>query len=387
VSYVSCNSKPYYFIWDYFYNKDNKNTFGFFIFVENNEQTKNAAKLLAISQLKENQKNNRNPIYGAFIPLFPNAGNLITSEEITKDSDLYSVLKKWIPKNVKDLSNWQKNGIPTSLEEIIIDKYQAFFHVAPNQTHASVLFVPVLESPKTPIWLIAINSIVLCTIIFFLLRGFIFGAWPKTSLKGRFLSTYFLAACLPLGLLVIASYGYISEYKHTVIIENQSKLKLCIEQFDNLKVQAQDGYKKAFQEIQTNQNILKAFSNLNNTYENSSDGISHEALDVLVKTLNIINKENRNLPIDSFTIISERGDCWINYGSDLKTYYKTFDNKEFFSQNFDLQLKEKILNKNITEIYSKLLNSLRHQINEITPDKKRWTNTDNNISNSDNYSN
>ena len=377
VSFVTFNSKPHYFIWDYFNHKDSGNSFGFFIFVENNEQTKNASKLLAISQLKENQKNNKTQNFGAFIPLFPNAGNLVTSEEITKEFNLYSALKKWIPKDVKDLSNWQKNGLPTTSEEIIIDNYQPFFHIAPNQTYASVLFVPLLETPKTPIWLIIVNSIVLLTIIFFLLRGLVFGIWPKTSLKGRFLTTYFLAACLPLGLLVIASYGYISEYKHTVIIENQSKLKLCIEQFDNSKIQVQDGYKKAFQEIQSNQNIIKAFHNLNNTYENFSDGISHEALDVLVKSLNIINKENRNLPIDSFAIISERGDYWINDGIELKTYYKTFDNKEFSSQNFDLNIKEKILNKNITGIYSKLLNSLRQQIIEKAPDKKRWSDSEN----------
>ena len=91
-----------------------------------------------------------------------------------------------------------------------------------------------------------------------LLRGFIFNKWFNISLRVRFITAYFLAACLPLGLLSIGSYGYISEYQHTAVLKNQSRLKLCIGQFDNKKTQAQEEYKKAFLEIQTNYALINA---------------------------------------------------------------------------------------------------------------------------------
>ncbi len=138
------NNKSSLFLWDYFKNEDTGDYFGFIIFIDKDLDTKTSGRLLAINDLKEKQKNYKNKNYAAFIPLFPESGELVASEELKKIPEFSSVLDKWTPKNIKELSNWQKYSAPAKLEDCIVNKYEAFFYTRPNQTHAAVLFIPTL---------------------------------------------------------------------------------------------------------------------------------------------------------------------------------------------------------------------------------------------------
>ena len=375
--------KSCWFLWDYFTNENTENLYGFFIFFENSVETYNFARLLAISELKNNQKDTFNPQYAAFIPLFPDYGGVIASEELSKKPELSLALESWIPKNIKELADWQKNGLPSNKINSL-NNYQPFFHVAPNQSHASVLFVPTIEKSKMPIWLIVLNVIVLSIIIIVLLRGFIFNKWFNISLRVRFITAYFLAACLPLGLLSIGSYGYISEYQHTAVLKNQSRLKLCIGQFDNKKTQAQEEYKKAFLEIQTNDalaNALKKLNNANKTNNINDKNLISANLDVVTAFLNILNKNGRNIPVTSFSVIDEYGNCLSNIGNQLCLYYKTYDNQEYFGQSdkTKIDFNKTIFNPDINLNFNDVLSSLRKQIINVGTDKKQWSELQNPI--------
>ena len=362
------------FIWDYFKDNNTEAVFGFFVFVDNSLNIDSAGRHLALNELRDSQDPNAKQKYGAFIPLFPDYGGVIASKELTKIPDFDFMLDKWTPKNIKEIYSWQMNGAPTKLEDSIIGNLQAFFYVAPNQSHASVLFVPVLEKAEMPLWLIIVDIITLSLIIIALLRGFIFGKWPIVSLKVRFFTSYFLAACLPLGLMIIASYGYISEYKHTDIFKNQSKLKLCISQFDTLKSQNQEQYKNAFLEIFSNPSVAYSFKKLDQIYGKHAENIPAESIDVLSKILNIINKDERDLPVLNFSIIDEQGNCLSNFGNELNPYYRTFDKKEYFlkGKKYDSDLINRTELEQ-EEVFSSLLLSLRKRIEKESPDNKRWS--------------
>ena len=367
-----------WFLWDYFTNKNTGELIGYFIFVENNKNTDRAAKLLAIEEMKKGQKDKVLLNYGAYIPLFPEYGSKVIDEELTKYPKLTLALDNWMPKDIKDLSEWQKNGFPPKMDSTIIDDYEAFSYIGPNQSHAAVIFVPVLQKEKMPNWLIIVDSLVLGLISILLIRGFVWGKWPKISLKTRFIVTYFLAACLPLGLLIISSYGYLSEYRHTAIFKNQTKLKLCIDQLDNGKKKAQDEYKKAFVEVQNDVKIKNLLEKLDKIQGNNNE-IMPESKELLTRILNILNKEGRKIPVIAFSIIDERGSCLTNFGNELCAYYKRFDNKEYYlkdvNYNYDF-IKKSAFNKDYIYDFSVILSSLREQIEKTGLNNIKWQSED-----------
>ena len=373
------NNRSSLFIWDYFKNEKTGDYFGFVIFIDNELDTKTAGRLLAINELTEKQKTYSNKKYAAFIPLFPKTGELVASEELKKIPEFSSILEKWTPKNIMELVNWQKYGAPEKLENYVVNNYEAFFYTGPNQTHAVVLFVPSLEIIKMPLGLLIFDIIVLIILLVLLFRGLIFDKWPDYSLKARFFTTYFLAACLPLGLMIIASYGYISEYKHTDIFNNQSKLKLSINRFDNSKIQAQEEYKTAFLEIINNQLITSSFGKLDKIYDNSSAKTTPETMDVLSRMLNHLNRGEHNLPIVSLAIIDENGGCLNNVGNELNPTFSILgkdsnnENKEVLQTDIKLVQEQKniflsifnSLTKRINQVPSKNINETKPEIAEI----------------------
>ena len=368
------NNKSFSFLWDYFYDNATNDIFGFFIFVDNAVNTDTVGRLLAIEEYKEKQKDLNKQRLAAFIPLFPGFGDIVASDELKRNPELSSALEKWIPKNKSDLYNWQKNGAPEKPIDCIIGKYQAFFYTAPNQTHSAVLFVPISEEIKMPVGLLIFDIVVLIVIFTLLTRGFLFGKWPDYSLKVRFFTTYFLAACLPLGLMLIASYGYIAEYKHTDIFNNQSKLKLNINRFDNNKIQTQEEYKTAFLEILNNQSVFTALSKLNNTYDNSLNKITPEAMDVLSRMLSILNKGERNLPFISLAIIDEKGGCLHNRGNELNPSYKSLltnssdiKTEDVIDSNDKSDLENNIYNSLFDSLLKRIEDTSNYDANNIVP--------------------
>lgn len=359
------NNKSSLFLWDYFKNEDTSDYYGFLIFIDKEQDFKTAGRLLAINELNEKQQNNNKKNYAAFIPLFPKSGELVASEELKKIPEFSSILEKWTPKSVNELINWQKIGGPAKLENCIINKYEAFFYAGSNQTHAAVLFVPTLEIIKMPILLLIFDIISVIIILGLIFRGMFWGKWPNYSLRARFFTTYFLAACLPLGLMIIASYGYISEYKHTDIFNNQSKLKLSINRFDNSKIQTQEEYKTAFLEILKNDSIIASLGKLDKTFDSSIGKISPDAMDILSRMLYYLNREERNLPVLSLAIIDEHGGCLSNSGNELNPSFRLLNNNMVNQENEDIKSDKKLfLEEN--NVFISLFNSLEKRINDFS---------------------
>ena len=180
-----------------------------------------------------------------------------------------------------------------------------------------------------------------------LTKGWFLGVWPQTSLKVRFFTTFLLVACIPLGLLIFSTYGYVSNYTHTALYNNQSQLSLCINQFDSRKSRIQDEYRTAFLELKNNKEIAEYFKNLDDVNENAPISIVPQAKKVLTKSLEFFNKSSRVLPIISFTIIDERGGCLTNIGNEICLYYKDAENE--FSDIKRKYTSKEIRNKKLSE--------------------------------------
>lgn len=364
------------FVWDYFKNEKTGDIFGYFIFVDNDSNTDLAGRLLAIRAVEETHNlNEGKKKYAAFIPLFPNYGGVIASEEITKIPDFTAKVRKWVPKDEEELYEWLKHGGVHKLEDLIVGNYQAFIHLAAKHSHAAVFFCPLLEEINMPKWLFVFNIAVISLVLLLLSRGILLGVWPNTSLRTRFITTYFLAACLPLGLLIIASYGYISEYRHTSFFESQSRLRLCINQFDSRKAQVQDEYRSAFLEIQNDQEFIENISRLEKIASAPLNFFAPEAKAVLNRALDILNSGKRNLPIISFAIVDEWGGYFCNIGTNTFQYYVNHEGKEFLEGNKtakDAELK-KYNDTSMNTLVFPIVESLRKRIEGIAPETKKWT--------------
>ena len=368
---------PNWFLWDYFKDEESGNFFGYFLIVDNNKTTEAAARLIALRDLRSSQKKGEARKYGAFIPLFASYGGIVAEEELTRMPDFNNKVRKWIPQNSKGIYDWQRNGAPLSLEDTRVGNLRAYFHIAPGQSHAAVLLVPIIEHSKMPDWLFLTNIAVSCFVILLLLRGFLLGIWPQTSLRVRFISTYFLAACLPLGLLIIASYGYLSEYRHTALFQNQSQLRLCINQFDSRKTQTQDEYKTAFLDVLKDSVLADAVKKLDEAGKEPINDFIPEAKAVLSRSIDIFNRDGRNLPILSLALVDERGGYICNVGNTFCQYYKNAERKEFIPKGTTFTYEQKRLKAfgedSMEALLFPVLTSLRNHIETLAPDSKKWT--------------
>ena len=381
VSYSLYDYKPHYFIWDYFKNNKSGDIYGLFLLIENNVDSEIGSKLIALRELNNYDDNDSKKSYGAFIPLFPGFGGVISNEELAKMPEFKKAVREWIPKNINELYDWQFKDTSKLFKNTRIGNYQAFFHISAGMSHAAVLLKPVLDKAGLPFWLYLFNIILISIITLLLFRGFLLGIWPSTSLKIRFITTYFLAACMPLGLLIIASYGYISEYQHSALFNNLSQLRFCINQFDTRKIQNQEEYKTAFFEIINDpvfQDCIKRFDKVN---INKPKEFPKEAKEVLNRALEIINKNSRILPIIGLTIIDERGNCFSNYGNRNCQVFKLLedkDYKEYKGSDFDSSITQdelvskEINDKSVNVLMYSFVQTLRNKIKESAPETKKW---------------
>ena len=376
-SYISYKRKSNLFYWDYYKDNETKNLFGFIILLKNESSNDNIGKLIALRDLKESPKNEREHKFGAFLPIFPGYGGIIANEEFAKMPEYTTLTKKWIPHNIKQLYNWHLNGAPSAEEDVKFGNYQAFFHIAPGQSHCAVLLFPLTKEWQLPLWLIISNIFFTSFIFLLLIRGFLLGIWPQTTLKTRFFTTYFLAACIPLGLLIIATYGYITNYKHTALIHNKSQLRLCINQFDTRKSQSQDEYRTVFMDLIKDPKIADFFKELDRVNEEIPQTILPEAKKALTRSVEFFNKDSGNLPILSLTIIDERGACLTNLGNGICHYYKDLDKKEFTDINREYSPNEKkdkkLIEVSLDAFLYSVLQPLRNRISSKPSNKKKWT--------------
>ena len=382
VSYSIYQYKPHFFIWDYIQHKKSGDTFGFFLLIENSKEADAAGRLIALREQRYLQKDKDKSFLAAFIPLFAGYGGVVASEDFSKIPEYKTFIKEWVPRNIEKLSDWEFKPISIENEKTKVGKYQAFFHLTNGQSHAAVLLKPMLDKFKMPFWLYLLNIFIIGFIGLLLFRGFLLGIWPNISLKLRFITTYFLAACMPLGLLIITSYGYVSEYRHSAIFNDQSRLRSCINQFDTRKTLNQEEYKTAFLEIINDPLFLKYLKQFDVVNQAEPQGFPSEAKAVLRRALEILNKDNRYLPIMGITILDERGNYFSNYGNSECNTFKVYEGKEFVDsdkvfdpKNFppeELKIK-KSNEKSIEVVLYSFLISLRNKILEIAPKTKKWT--------------
>ena len=380
-SYSLYRSIPHFFIWDYIEEDKSNEKYGFFLLIENTKETEVSGRLMALKELRIRNSQNKKEkhSYGAFIPLFAGYGGIVADEEFAKMPEYKAFTKKWVPKNIKELSDWEFKNISPQNDKTKVGNYQAFFHLTNGQSHAAVLLKPLLDKPQMPSWLYLLNIFVISFILLLLIKGFLLGKWPNISLKLRFVITYFLAACMPLGLLIIASYGYISEYRKSEIFRDQSQLRLCINQFDTRKTQNQEEYKTAFLEIKNDSEFQRLIRKLDKANQVEPHGFPREAKAILKRILEILNKDKRYLPILGITILDERGNYFSNYGNNECSTFKIYegdeyveDDKLFLPDEFPKEeLKIKTSNANSIEVvlYS-FLQPMRNKIIEAGADKK-----------------
>ena len=374
VSYSIYNNKPHYFLWDYLKEEKTGDIYGFFLTIENNVDAEIGSKLIALRGLKEDYKDGIKR-YGAFIPLFPGYGGVIANEEFAKMPEYKQITREWTPKNINELYDWQFKDTSKLFENTRVGDYKAFFYILAGQSHATVLLKPILEKAEFPYWLYLLNIVSIIIIILLLMRGFILGIWPSFSLKIRFITTYFLAASMPLGLLVIATYGFISEYEHSARFNDLSKLRICINLFDTRKTQLQEEYKNAYLEIMNDPRFQESIKCFDEANKNKPSSFPKEAKDVLNCALEILNKNSRNLPILGLTIVDERGNYFSNYGNEQCQVFRTLDENEYKSKE-DLTQKETISkdinDKAVNVLMYSFLKPMRDKILKAAPKTKKW---------------
>ena len=369
------------FYWDYYKNDKTEDTVGFFLIADNNIEAEISSKLIALRDFHGNQ-NNKNKKYGAFIPLFPGYGGIIVDEEFSKLPEYQLMIKKWVPRDIDGLYKWNKNGFPSDNEDTHIGNYQAFFHISQGQSHCAVLLLPKEKTIEFPRWLLFINTIISFFIALLLLRGFTLGIWPITSLRARFFITYFLASSIPLGLLIIVTIGYISEYKHSTLSKYQSQLKLSINQFDSRQTKSQENYRAALLNLKNDKAISKAFKNLDLANKKRAQKFLPEAEEVLSRSIKHFYKEqkDKNLPILSMTILDERGDCFTCLGNNELMYYRHSENEEniYIENNKDRNttnieaINNSLIEKTIDTILYSILQPLRKRISTLDPENVKW---------------
>ena len=375
VSYSLYQFKSHYLVWDYFNDEKTNDIYGFILFIGNNREAEIAGRLLALRDLRNKQKNEtKMQNYGAFIPIFAGYGGIITTEEFKKMPEYKKVTRKWIPKDFNELYNWEFKKTSDLFKDTRVGNYQAFFHLTTGQSHVAVLLKPLIDKPQMPTWLCFINVFTIIIISILLIMGFCLGIWPNTSLKTRFITTYFLAACMPLGLLIIVSYCYISEYKHSQIFKDQSQLRLCINQFEIRKTKNQGNYKTAFSEIKNDKRFQELIEEFDKVNQKPPEGFPEEAKAILDRATEIINKDNRNLPILGLTILDERGNYFTNYGNGKYRSFKFFDAKKEVTEPEKFptkELRDKIDNDKSIEVFLySFLQPMRNKIIEASGTRK-----------------
>ena len=278
---------PHWFLWDYF-EVPGKGRFGFFLFSRNDDDRKVAAKLLSLRDLRD-----RSTSKGAFIPLYSGYGGAVLQSPLQRSK----LFKNWSNKRISpvetDLRKWLEDGTPPVSE---LGKYNVYSYLGKGHTHLTLLLMPSIASPSRPTWLYLTSLFLSGFLILLLIRGLLLGQWPEIGIRLRFLATYLLVASLPVSLLVISAYGYVTQYRRAIHFQSVSGLQFCLRQFDARKAQVNDQYRAAFAEVFEDEELRRLL------VEKGAD--SSEARD---RILSFFENRPDPLPLLSFAIFDENG--------------------------------------------------------------------------------
>ncbi|MBU1105130.1 MAG: HAMP domain-containing protein [Candidatus Riflebacteria bacterium] len=286
---------PHWFLWDYF-EVPGKGLFGFFLFSRNDDERKFAAKLLALRDLREHST-----AKGAFLPLYSGYGGAVLQSPLQRSN----IFKNWARERISpveaDLRKWLENGIPPATD---LGKYTAHSYLGKGHTHLTTLLMPSIVPPSRPVWLFLTNLFLLSLLMLLLVRGLLLGQWPDIGIRLRFIATYMLVATLPVSLLLLTAYGYVTQYRRAIHFQSVSELHSCIRQFDTRKAQVNDEYRTAFAEVVEDKLLCNLLA------EKGSE--STEARD---RILSFFEGRSEPLPLLSFAIFDENGKGARYYGA------------------------------------------------------------------------
>ena len=286
------------FIWNY-YEIKGKGIYGFYLLCKNDSENENNAKALFFKE-----KNNERASYSysnylknairIYIPLFENFGLPVYQKEAIK--------------NYKPYLDWEKSlNLPIKTEDIpkkeleffktedIKKEFIVYSFLGKMKSHLSVLFLPVKKNSKISDWLWCTNLLYLTVIFLILIRGFIFGLWPKINLKYRFTINFLLAAVLPISMLYILAYAYIKDFEESSKLEYLSELQSCLNEFESRKDYLWEKYKNIVSETQKNQTLINQIEK-NGTVEckevkETITSIFNDKFDVPLEKVYLIDKD------------------------------------------------------------------------------------------------
>lgn len=239
-TYAIFEDAPHWLYWDFF-SVPGKGTFGYMVLSKTSDNNRFEGMLLSLRNFRD-----RRIGLAAFIPLFRGYGSSVIQAPLHKSK----IFKSWVANQITpvedNLSHWLASGTPPVKT---LGNFRAFTYLGKGNTHLSALLLPKLKKDELPVWLKIANFIIPSLILILLLRGFLLKRWPKIRLKLRFQMTFLLAATLPLSLLLIASSGYISQYRRSIHFQTSSNLLMNIKQFDSRKAQIEEAYIAAFSQL------------------------------------------------------------------------------------------------------------------------------------------
>ncbi|HAE39024.1 MAG TPA: hypothetical protein DCG57_10355 [Candidatus Riflebacteria bacterium] len=331
-TFVLYKSLPAWFLWDYF-AAENGVTYGFYLFSRFSDEHNNAGKLLALRDLRDHGRG-----YGAFMPLFAGYGGTVYQQPLNRSK----IFREWVAKTAgsaeENLEKFLEKGIP---EVTDLGNYLGFSYIGKSQSHLAVYLTRKIKTAEQPLWLFIFNLAGLSLISLMVLRGLLLNQWPEFNLRFRFIMTYLLAATLPISLLVISSYGYITQYRRATHFETLNSLQLSIKQFDTRKAQLEDEYRTAFNAIFKDEELIDILRKSGSTSDAARDRILHH-----------FESGNQKLPLLCFAIIDENGNGTRYYGSQKKS--EADPTIDTFSYPIVQMLRQKIKARDPKVIFDKL---------------------------------
>jgi class 3 adenylate cyclase len=293
-SYAFYRYFPHWFLWDYF-EVPGKGVFGYYLFCRNDESRNFAAKLLALRDLRT-----RTDSLGAFLPLYTGYGGAVLQSPLHRSR----IFKNWRSRQLSlvenDLGSWLEEGTPPPTD---LGNYKAFSYLGKGQTHLSVLLTRSIKEPVRPPWLFLTNLFFAGFLLLLLVRGIILGQWPELNIKVRFILTYLLVASLPISMLVITAYGYVSQFRRANHFQSVSRLQFCIRQFDARKAQIQEEYRSAFVAAVEDPELQRILEAHGSESEAARD-----------RVLSFFEGRSEPLPVLSFALFDENGEGIRYYG-------------------------------------------------------------------------
>ena len=278
---------PSWFIWDYISINKNE-VIGAYLLCNKISNHDSYARQLALKNLQQ-----RGNAAGAFLPVYKDYGEACIPSPLDKSKTFQKWAETITIQDKNDLEKWFKESLP---QRVPLGKYTAYCHLGRGATHMAVVLVKSIKGFVMPKWLISVDIFTLLILFLVIYLGIAFKKWPQISLTTRFALSYFLASVLPLSLICVSAYGYMLEYKNTIINKTISDLQSALKSFDHQKVESVKKYRAAF---------IKAINDENLAQLIKENGIKE---DIVAQRVIDIFETTEKLPILGVKILDEAGE-------------------------------------------------------------------------------